>query len=93
MRALIFSDDWRQNAHGRVNPNWASSRAHIKLIEEQNYNLFVYRMVALNLEEARHGQARQIAYSLDEIQEAGLAIDERGWWAVFRQALPSISTD
>jgi 5-methylcytosine-specific restriction protein A len=42
-RTRIFSDEWKENRRGK-NPGWHQSREHIRLIEEERYQLMTFPM-------------------------------------------------
>jgi 5-methylcytosine-specific restriction enzyme A len=42
--AMIFSDDWKLNSEGRKNRGYGQSREHIRLIEEEGYQLMTFPM-------------------------------------------------
>lgn len=41
---LIFTYDWERKENGQKNKGFQQSREHLSLIENQGYNLFVFRM-------------------------------------------------
>ncbi len=43
-RSLIFSKDWKINDAGKKNAGYSQSREHIRLIEDEGYELFTFPM-------------------------------------------------
>jgi 5-methylcytosine-specific restriction protein A len=43
-KAMIFSDDWKLNSKGQKNKGYGQSREHIRLIEEEGYQLMTFPM-------------------------------------------------
>lgn len=42
MRTLILSEDWRIDTHGKKASGYDQSREHIRLIEEEDYQLMTF---------------------------------------------------
>ena len=43
-RSMILSEDWRTNARGKRNPGYQQSREHVRLVEEERYQLKTFPM-------------------------------------------------
>lgn len=52
---LILSEDWESNENGRKRPGYGQSRAHIRLVEEEGYELQTYPIICANPEKAKAG--------------------------------------
>jgi len=52
-KTLIFSDDWKLNAHGKQNQGYEQSRKHITMIEEDGFKLMTFPM---KYSDARKGE-------------------------------------
>ena len=44
-KCLIFSEDWQTNEKGRKLPGYKQSREHIRLIEEEGYQLKTFPQI------------------------------------------------
>lgn len=44
-RALILSETWAQSRSGRKSPAYPQSREHIRLVEEEAYQLFIFPII------------------------------------------------
>lgn len=43
-KEMILTEDWRINRGGRRSPGYSQSREHIRLVEEEGYNLYTFPM-------------------------------------------------
>jgi 5-methylcytosine-specific restriction enzyme A len=80
-RALIFSEDW-EIRRGRLQNAWPQSREHIRLIEEEGYQLHIYPMVCANPEAEIGTGPRKIERIEEEVSPAQLVKKGRDWFAV-----------
>jgi len=83
-RARIFSDAWEYNPNGKRQNAWSQSREHIRLVEDEGYQLFIYKMICANPEEANKGNGpRRILGFEPDIMPVTLIRDQTDWIAVF----------
>jgi 5-methylcytosine-specific restriction protein A len=54
-QTLIFSEDWKINAHGKQNQGYNQSREHIRLIEEDGFKLMTFPMKYSDARKAEDG--------------------------------------
>ena len=50
---LILSEDWERNKNGKKQPGYGESREHIRLVEEEGYELQTYPIICANPENAK----------------------------------------
>jgi 5-methylcytosine-specific restriction enzyme A len=72
----IFSDDWERNRHGK-NPGYSQSREHIRLVEEEGYQLMTFPM---HREDHKDGHAKIGGFS-PTLTKRKLTRVGRDWFA------------
>jgi 5-methylcytosine-specific restriction protein A len=55
-RALILAEGWERGDNGRKKPAYSEAREHIRLIEEEAYELQTFPMLFSDEAQDRHGQ-------------------------------------
>ena len=78
---LIFSEDWRISRKGRIQPGYSQSREHIRLIEEQGYQLKTFPMEYMAADENDEGAPAKIKGFTPKLSEKTLIRIDNGWYA------------
>ena len=80
--ALILSETWIKNNRGRRNPGYNQSREHIRLVEEEGYELKTFPMIysSENVDEHGVGPAK-IKDFIPELKTKLLTTVGNGWYA------------
>jgi 5-methylcytosine-specific restriction enzyme A len=84
-RQMILSKDWMTNK-GRKNKGYDQSLEHIRLIEEENYNLMTFPMEHAKRE---NGGVR-IKKIIPVLTEKKLTSDKQAWYAIERDDVRSV---
>ena len=79
----IFSEEWMYNNKGRKNSGYDQSRGHIRLIEEEGYDLFTFPMVFSDAKQDESGAGPAKVDDFEPIlQKRGLLREGNSWYAV-----------
>ena len=81
-RALIFSDTWEVRRNRRQNA-WPQGREHVRLVEEEKYQLLIYPMVCANPEATVGTGPRKIKRIEPRVIPARLTKEDSDWFAEF----------
>ena len=80
--SLIFSDDWEFSDRGRKQPGYKESREHIRLIEDQGYQLLTFTMIFSDKNQDDNGVGRwTIKKIIPELKPKTLQRVGKNWYA------------
>ncbi|MDQ2986189.1 MAG: hypothetical protein M3R13_05640 [Armatimonadota bacterium] len=81
-RAMILAEGWERNPKGRRNPGYTQAREHIRLIEDEGYELRTFPMFYSDERQDRNGEGpATIAGFRPELTRKRLVRDGDAWFA------------
>lgn len=91
-REMILSEDWRYNKKGKKQPGFTDAIRNIRLVEENNYQLKTYPMILDRIDNGEWTRAK-IKEFIPVLYDRKLIKSGNGWYAVDKNALPSLFPD
>jgi len=79
--ALIFSEDWSISRKGRRQPGFPQSREHIRLIEEEGYQLKTFPMEYTVVDENDEDAPAKIKGFIPKLSDKNLIRIKNSWYA------------
>lgn len=81
-RGLIFSEEWALGRNGKRSPSWPQSREHIRLVEEEEYKLTVFKMIKAPEDPENPGGPWKIADFTPRLEHRNLQRIGDDWFSV-----------
>lgn len=81
-RGLIFSEEWALGGNGKRSPSWPQSREHIRLVEEEEYKLTVFKMIKAPEDPENPGGPWKIADFTPRLEHRNLQRIGDDWFSV-----------
>lgn len=89
-RALILSEDWEVSRRGRRQPGYGQAREHIRLVEEEGYQLKTFPMIYSEIEEDGDVGPARIDGFVPELTRKSLIRVGRSWYASDDELTPTL---